>query len=214
MGRKNPNLNRRSHVIEPKPRFIIFCEGKNTEPRYFTELQNQYRDALIKIESHGGGGVPLTIAKQAAKQKKELRKSKLSAENADQVWAVFDRDDHPGYIEAINLCDTNGVGVGRSNPCFELWLILHMEEYDRPDGRSAVQAHLSKLHSDYDPKSGKTLNCTSIIAQVEKAEARAERQLANREKEKEGNSLGPPYSTVFRLTRAFRSAANRTTRKV
>jgi RloB-like protein len=68
-----------------------------------------------------------------------------SFEEGDQVWAVFDRDDHEAFQEAVNRCEQVGVFVGRSNPCFELWLILHQQEYDRPDGRDAVQAHLQRL---------------------------------------------------------------------
>ena len=49
------------------------------------------------------------------------RRSKDSFEENDQVWAVFDRDEHPRFDEAIALCDGHGVLVGRSNPCFELW---------------------------------------------------------------------------------------------
>lgn len=205
MGRKKPKLNRRSHVIEPKPRFIIFCEGKNTEPGYFGALKNKYKNALISIETHDGVGVPITIANRAVDQSNELKLSKDSYEEADQVWAVFDRDVHHKYRDAIAHCENNNVGVGRSNPCFELWLILHIEDYDSPNSHKAVQKYFQKCHSKYNRKGNKTPDYPSLLEQIEKAETRAEKQFNNRVQE--GSPLRPPYTTIFLLTRAIREAA-------
>ena len=43
------------------------------------------------------------------------------------------------------------------NPCFELWLILHERDYDRPDHRDAVQRELKKLLPEYDNRRGSAL---------------------------------------------------------
>jgi hypothetical protein len=105
----------------------------------------------------------------------------------------------------VNRCESKGVKVARSNPCFELWLILHVSEYHRPDGRAAVQVHLEALCPDYDSKKGKKPDCARFIAHVQLAEKRAEKQL--RDREDEGNRFGPPSTTVFQLTRAIREAS-------
>ncbi len=208
MGRRKPNLNRRSHVIEPKRRFIIFCEGKNTEPGYFNALGNQRGNALVKIQPIGGIGEPLTIAAQAVNHTKELRKSKNSYEKTDQVWAVFDRDVHLKYYEAIVLCENNHVSVGKSNPCFELWLILHIQDFDKPDDHKAVERFLSRLCPEYNPNGRKTLNYPRHLVQLEKAEHRAEAQLERRHADGDPRRpLKRPYTTVFRLTRAIRDAS-------
>jgi uncharacterized protein len=34
-GRQAPELRRRRHTREPKRRFIVYCEGQNTERAYF-----------------------------------------------------------------------------------------------------------------------------------------------------------------------------------
>jgi hypothetical protein len=87
-----------------------------------------------------GVGVPYTIARRATEQARELgfphgvRKRRDSYEENDEIWTVFDRDAHPQFDEAVKLCEQNRVGVARSNPCFELWLILHEADYDKPDG--------------------------------------------------------------------------------
>jgi hypothetical protein len=110
-------------------------------------------------------------------------------------------------MDAVGLCESVDVGVGRSNPCFEVWLVLHEGDFDRPDDRHAVQAHLRVLRPEYDPAKGKTPDCANLIARVEQAEMRAEAQLARRDAE--GNAHGRPSTTVWRLTQAIRNAAQR-----
>jgi hypothetical protein len=126
------------------------------------------------------------------------------AEN-DQVWVVFDRDEHHNVPEAIALCERSRVGVAYSNPCFELWLILHIQDFDRPDDRHAVQKHLQTLHPEYDPDAGKTPDCQSFLPQIEAAERRALRLLSRRQDERE--PYGVPSTTVCHLTAAIRAAA-------
>jgi hypothetical protein len=153
----------------------------------------------------------MTIARRSLELANDTRSARRrtkvdSYEEKDEIWAVFDRDLHPNYDEAVGLCEAKQVGVARSNPCFEVWLILHHTDFDRPDGHHAVQAHLEKLCPDYDAAKGKRPNCARFIHKVEEAERRAERQLAGRQDE--GRPFGPPSTTVFRLTQAIRHAAN------
>jgi hypothetical protein len=135
------------------------------------------------------------------------RKALNSFEEGDEVWAVFDRDEHPRYAEAIRLSEDAGVKVGRSNPCFELWLILHVAEFDRPDDGHAVQRRLRELRPEYDPTRRKLANCADLVARHEEAEVRPATQLGRREAE--GDPYGPPSTTVGSLTAAMREAARR-----
>ena len=209
MGRKKPDLQRRKPTRAPKRLFIIFCEGRNTEPGYFKALHRYYSGALIDVQTIGGVGVPMTLATQAAARVENIRNPRDSHDAGDQVWAVFDRDDHPQHEEAVMHCENNGVGVGRSNPCFEVWLLLHIEDYHKPDNRDAVQKHLNKCILEYDHKGSKTPNYAPLLNSVEEAEKRAEIQLTNRCKE--GKPYGCPSTTVFRLTRAIREASRTST---
>lgn len=204
---KDSDLRRRRPVREPKPRFVIVCEGAKTEPEYFKAVTQCMHGALIELEVIGGAGVAKTVARRAVDRKKSQGRKRNSFEAGDQVWAVFDHDDHPELLQAIMICENDGVGVGRSNPCFELWLILHIEDFQRPDDRHAIQAHLKSLHSAYDAK---TADCLALVEDIEKAEERAARQLTRREEE--GNRLAAPSTTVFELTRAIREAARQARR--
>jgi hypothetical protein len=48
---------------------------------------------------------------------------------ADEVWCVFDVDEHPKLAEARDQANANGIQLAVSNPCFELWLLLHFQEH-------------------------------------------------------------------------------------
>ena len=212
-----PNLKRRKPSLEPKRRFILFCEGENTETEYFKAISRTCSKTLIAVETHGGVGVPYTIAEKAVERAKALglatksRRKKDSYEKRDQVWAIFDRDVHPRFKEAVMKCEEQNVGVGRSNPCFELWLILHEQDYNRPEDRHAMQKRLAHLRPEYDPDGSKTPDCDDLVKRVEAAEQRGERGLQNRETG--GDPYGNPSTTVGRLTRAIREADQLATKR-
>ena len=207
MPRRAPNLRRRRFKREPRRRFVLFCEGRNTEPAYFEAIKRACRNALISVETHGGAGVPRTIAEKAAEEAgKNRRRKKDSFEEGDQVWAVFDRDEHPRFDEAVRLCKASGVHIARSNPCFELWLILHERDYDRPQNRRDMQRELRRLRPEYEIDGDKTPDCADPVTRVEEAERRGEAQLLKREQG--GDPYGNPSTTVGRLTREIREASD------
>ena len=129
------SLKRLRSSREPKRRFVLFCEGLNTEPAYFGAIGRNCVNALIEVKR--GVGVPMTIAKKAVERKR--RRTRNSFEEKDEVWAVFDRDNHPNFNGAVSMCEANGLGVASSNPCFDLWLVLHEREYERPESRRGIQ---------------------------------------------------------------------------
>lgn len=210
-SRRTPGLRRRPPTREPKRRFTLVCEGQNTEPAYFRDLQRSITNALVNLEIVPAAGVPYSLAERAVeilsgtKRARRRRGGSNSYEAHDQIWTVFDRDEHPRYEDAVALCARHQIGVARSNPCFELWLILHVTEYDRPNDRRAVQTHLCTLRPEYQPNGRKLPNCAELIKSVEVAEQRAAAQLKRREDE--GLAFGSPSTTVYELTRAIRSAA-------
>lgn len=215
--RKIPTIGRHSARREPKRRFILFCEGKNTEPGYFLAIRRSWTSTLISIEARPAIGVPLTIARAAVQFArdegllKRSRRRKSSFEEKDEIWAVFDRDEHDKYCDAVKLCETHGIGVARSNPCFELWLILHETNFDRPDDRHAVQRELKRLRPEYDRKGSKTPDCDDMVSRVIKAEERAQKLLSRRREE--GTPYGCPSTTVGELTKAIRNADQLAKRK-
>ena len=211
------SFNRRPSERVPQRQFHLFCEGKNTEPDYFKTLGIWINRLLVdnrgtvKIKIHSGAGDPLKIAGKAVQLSKDLAEEKRksgagnSYEKRDQVWTVFDRDEHPGFHDAVIACESNNVAVARSNPCFEIWLILHCEDFHKPDGRQAVQKHLQKLRPEYDPNGSKSVDAAALIKAIDRAEIWAENGLQSRSTD--GSPFGPPSTTVHRLTRQIRGTS-------
>ena len=68
--RQSPKLGRDRQNREPKQRFILFCEGENTERQYFNAFKWIHTDALIRVEIVPGVGVPMTIAEKVIERAK------------------------------------------------------------------------------------------------------------------------------------------------
>lgn len=189
--------------------FHIFSEGKNTEPDYFLALGKIIDSSRVKIKCYGPNGVPKSVAEAAINfaRKNGLIKGRRSGkinsfEERDEVWAVFDRDLHPSYGDAKQMCSGAKISVGYSDPCFELWLNLHFEDSDAPCTHHQAIDRTKKLLVGYDPDSGKTADFSLLINDVERAEARAERLVLNRIAE--ANPSGNPSTSIFELTKKIR----------
>jgi hypothetical protein len=126
-GRKR--RGRISRRLPPKPLVLIVCEGKKTEPEYFNEIRIKKRISKDRIKiitsKECGGTDPKTIVVCAKEKRKEL--AKIEGLIYDEVWCVFDHDDHDKLKEAIDQAKGNKFNTAFSNPCFELWCLLHFE---------------------------------------------------------------------------------------
>src|SRR5262249_27212226 len=60
----------------------------------------------------------------------------------DEVWCVYDVDSHPKLADAFQQARDNGIELAISNPCFELWLLLHFREQTAHIERHKVGAML------------------------------------------------------------------------
>jgi len=203
--RRKGRIGRRAPTRQPKIRFTLFCEGRNTEPQYFRALRSHYNNSLISIRIENTGRVPITLARTAldfvvTATRKGKRKNLF--EEHDQVWIVVDRDEHERFDEAVKLCETNGISVARSNPCFEVWLILHMVDYDRQDASKRVKRIFHAKLSEHG-LSGKPI-FEKLMTMIEDAEEHAD--ILKWRRGKEGQLHGCPSTTVGELTRAIRNA--------
>lgn len=213
MGKRGqPRLKRRASKREPVRKFYLICEGKNTEPDYFKALKAILGPAQIEFIYTPDAGVPMTIAEKAfgiLKEEglnKKSRKKLSSFEEKDEVWAVFDRDEHPKYQEAKDYCASKGIQIAYSDPCFELWVNLHFCDSDRPCDRVEAQKKTEDIVVGYSRKSGKTANFFAAIENLDEAEKRAESMATRRIDE--GNLEGNPSTSVHLLTRSIKRAAD------
>ena len=101
-------------------RVLIVCEGEKTETSYFQGLAHCYRLKGVKVV--GTGSDPSALVKEAQKRK---RSAELQGDGYDQVYCVFDQDEHQHFDTATRDASFKKMIVARSWPCFEYWFLLH-----------------------------------------------------------------------------------------
>lgn len=125
--RKGVRKGRVSRRLPKKPLILIVCEGAITEQEYFNCLRKKKRISKDRIRvltsKHCRGTDPKTLVVCAKAKRIELYKKE--GLYYDTVWCVFDRDDHGNVHEALNQAKGNGFECAFSNPCFEIWCLLH-----------------------------------------------------------------------------------------
>jgi RloB-like protein len=149
-GRKDDDLKRRAPTRDPKRRILVVCEGQVTEREYLQNFKHAVRNPRAHVQVAKEHGVPLTVVQDAQRLRDEAatEAKRLQDQNLryDEVWAVYDTDDHPHLPEARRLAEQQGIKLAISNPCFELWALLHFQDQrasiHRDKVRPALQAHM------------------------------------------------------------------------
>lgn len=112
MGRKI----RLSKEKQMKPNFFVFCEGK-TEIAYIKFLRSLYRVPIQVI--------PKKSKSNISKDDIENSKRDYVTTNQDKTFLMFDLD-VAGVLEHLQKIPDAELLV--SNPCVELWFLLHYQE--------------------------------------------------------------------------------------
>lgn len=127
------SLKRNVGFRRPKKTIVVFCEGVKTEPIYINALKQQpsVHDVAavdIRVETGHGGSVPLTLVSMAA----DARRRAIDEDGEiDEFWCIFDVEwprNHPNLDSALEAARSNDIRLAISNPCFEVWLILHFQD--------------------------------------------------------------------------------------
>ena len=108
---------RKVNIREVRKRFLIVCEGTETEPNYFRSFPVPKEVIDIK----GIGKSPKKIIEEAD--------SINQNGDYDRVWCVFDRDSWTPeeFNLAIQTGKKKGFQMAYSNEAFELWYLLHFQ---------------------------------------------------------------------------------------
>lgn len=195
--------NRDSRLI------VVATEGTVTEKRYFDGITDQenFRDSRIHVEilprldSHTDPSGTLRLLDSF----KDTYELKLT----DELWLVIDVDRWgPKKLNEIaRLCKQKTYKLAISNPCFELWLLLHfqdisvytIEEQKRilanpkiNQNRSLIESELVRLLNGY---SKTQFDVRSFVPYVGDAVTRA-KLLDTNPRHRWPNKLG---TRVFRL---------------
>lgn len=111
--------NERTIRIPELGYYLIVTDAEGTEPSYFTGLYNSMTDDIKR---------KLVIKVTETKTGNLVQKClELINENPQYriPWIVFDRDQVQNFDKIIEQAEENGINVGWSNPCFEIWMFAY-----------------------------------------------------------------------------------------
>ena len=189
---------RREPSRHPKPLTLVVTEGESTEPGYFRTFKRTCDTELAALKI-----IPLGQDPRAVVEKAMQERTDRSVGTADSFWAVFDRDKHPRFDEAVNLAEGNDIRLAISDPCFELWCVLHYQQHDAPCTCDECAHVLRELSPEY-RRPGKPFDDEETIR-------RNYHDAVQRAKELEGwrakDGGRNPRTTVHHLTEHMRSQA-------
>ena len=173
MGRKI----RLSKEKQMKPNFFVYCEGK-TEIAYIKFLRSLYRVPIQVIPKKGKSNI--------SKDDIENSKRDYVTTNQDKTFLMFDLD-VAGVLEHLQKIPDAELLV--SNPCVELWFLLHYQEQkSKLTSKKCIQK-LQSFTKDY--KKG-------VLSEEEKNVLAANRDVAIK-RAKLLEEYDNPSTTIYRL---------------
>lgn len=149
MPREFNELVRRSGFVNAEKFYILAYEGTVTEKKYFEDLRNSelFNDSgsIETIPLKRGareGSNPLAVKALLSKAKQDY-----NFKPTDEFWLVIDRDDWETIhnIDLVKLAEDckseKNFFMALSNPCFEMWLILHLKKLEEISAEEKVKIY-------------------------------------------------------------------------
>lgn len=206
--RQRQQLERKLGRRASYDRILIVSEGSKTEPNYFSEIRSAYRlhTANVEVQPSELGTAPIQVVQYARGLFEQGDRHKNIQPRAfERVYAVFDRDNHDSYFNALRLAESLDGKLKNdakqfvrfqaiaSVPCFELWLLLHYEDILAPIHRDEAMRRLMQHFPGYVKGSGQAFATTR--AHLSMATQRAE-ALANKFT---ADTAPEPYTAIVDL---------------
>lgn len=127
---------------------VIASEGRCTESIYFSAVKDNLCAPNVHVEilsRDTNDSSPESVYDQIAGFM-----NRYNIEDDDELWLVIDRDRwHERMLSQVaQLCSQNShLHFCMSNPCFELWLLLHLEDIREYDDGTAEELALNRKNS-------------------------------------------------------------------
>ncbi len=125
--RKFDKKKRNIESRKPKPVILIVAEGENvTETQYFKSFQNQNASCNIRLTLAKHITDPEGMLKAIQTRWKDLG---LDARKGDRAYVVLDLDCDDNKAKLIKTIQRKAKETRFiiSNPCFEVWFLLHFK---------------------------------------------------------------------------------------
>jgi hypothetical protein len=149
-------FKRRESTRQIANKILIVCEGSKTEPAYFNAIRQTWRLATLQVlivPSHGKTD-PYNLVELAIEKRQELEDDDRW-EKGDRAWVAFDGDEHiakslDAWNEALSKARGQKIELAVTNPCFELWYLLHFQDHfsqiTSKKAKALLNTHLPTYH--------------------------------------------------------------------
>jgi hypothetical protein len=195
-------LERRRAFQDPLPLILVVCEGKITEPQYIEGFRASHGTTTVQVKVHSPGGDPKALVERAIELRDDAsgRARREGDDNLmyDEVWCVFDVDTHERFEAARAKAQAEAIRLAVSNPCFELWLLIHFVAHNAHVSADQARRLLRKHVPNYNKHVHFDEFATGYPAAVERARALEARHMEL------GQDCGNPSTGAYRLTERIR----------
>lgn len=152
---------------EPRKVYLVICEGE-TEKVYVEALRRHYRLPVTIRTKVSGNSINARLVEKYVEE--------LGVDSVDDyyIFYVYDAD---VQCVADKLAALPGTVI-LTNPCIELWYILHVKDHSRPSNADEVLKKLRNSHSEWKgymkgrlthgQNSLLTANCMQAMTRAEK----------------------------------------------
>ncbi|MDR1919791.1 MAG: RloB family protein [Tannerellaceae bacterium] len=132
MPRERQEIFRESAIKNKEKIIVLAFEGNDTEDIYFRALQADelFNDSLVHLylltrNKDDTNSAPKHVFNKLKKEAKD----EYNFDKNDELWMIIDKDRWKGISEIVKQCKEQGnMFVACSNPCFEIWLLFHIED--------------------------------------------------------------------------------------
>lgn len=158
MPRKTRSLDRDGGVVRDASLVIIASEDTYAVKQYFARFRPRKIQFVVLPSEHDGLSSPEHVLERLCKSVEDN-----ATEPGDSFWLCIDRDrwDHAKLAHVISQCHARKFRVAMSNPCFELWLLLHFQPVSEQLATCEdVRARLVALHGGYSKQCCKSIGIT------------------------------------------------------
>lgn len=161
---RTPN---RPHGVRNPKLIIIATEGTKTEPRYFDALAIFYASSKIHVrvlDRLESASDPQRVLNQLREFRREYR-----LHPTDELWLVIDVDRWTTQMlsDVTSQAGQLFASLAVSNPCFEVWLLLHhraLSDYDQ-----SVLDEFQQNNKDGTSRSRLERELIAIVGELNKA---------------------------------------------
>ena len=196
-GKATSNKPRKPGSRPQHIKMLIVTEGEVSEPQYFEYVKAAISSYGVNVKCVSGKSDPLKLVRKAV----ELRDAELASFGVsggfDEAWVVVDVDTHPTLEAARTLADSSDIEMAISNPCFELWLLLHLQDH----ASHLLTSQLTELWQRKSGSSDKRVDSRILSGHFERAEKRAKSNRAMHERDGRLHPADNPSTNVDTLVR-------------